>query len=369
MTMSCKVQRIQPGDEREIVELLDLVFEGWPKFDLNHTSLEHWEWKFLDNPRVLNIDIKAVSDGKIVGCYHGVDMRVKIGEDLVHVNNGVDVAVHPDYRKLGIYRKMNKRRIKLRVENGAQIGVWSSGNPIIIKSPTNPDRFVFPKPLPILVRIRNPGLHYRVNPSGKSFIIKLGFRILRFINEINNVFKPKSQENPDICVSEIHSFDDRIAKFWDEVSVSYSFIVERSREYLNWRYCDTRGGDYTVFLAEEDARIVGYCVCRINRIKTEYPEGFFVDLLTLPDRIDVVEKLVKRTMDCLDNEGVNIIRGLTVRNSQFERILKKYGFVDSRMEQYVAVSPRGMNVDEIKLVSREILMKDLHFVYGDFDWI
>jgi len=30
-----------PGDEEEIVELLQLGFNGWPRFDINSSPLEH----------------------------------------------------------------------------------------------------------------------------------------------------------------------------------------------------------------------------------------------------------------------------------------------------------------------------------------
>lgn len=40
-----------------------------------------------------------------------------------------------------------------------------------------------------------------------------------------------------------------------------------------------------------------------------------------------------RAVDFLDSDGVNIIRSLNVSDSQLERILKKYGFVDNRMER------------------------------------
>lgn len=39
----------QPGDEEGIVELLEIVFDGWPHFDLPCSRVDHWKWKFLDN--------------------------------------------------------------------------------------------------------------------------------------------------------------------------------------------------------------------------------------------------------------------------------------------------------------------------------
>ena len=33
-----------PGDEVQIVNLLNVVFNGWPRFDVE-SSLEYWKWK------------------------------------------------------------------------------------------------------------------------------------------------------------------------------------------------------------------------------------------------------------------------------------------------------------------------------------
>ena len=45
-----EIRSYQPGDEEEIVELLELVFGGWPKLDLNCDSINHWRWKYVDYP-------------------------------------------------------------------------------------------------------------------------------------------------------------------------------------------------------------------------------------------------------------------------------------------------------------------------------
>jgi hypothetical protein len=124
-----------------------------------------------------------------------------------------------------------------------------------------------------------------------------------------------------------------------------------------------------VYLAEDGDQILGYCVCRINRYKPKYHVGYIVDLLTLPDRNDVAETLVRHTVNFLDDSGVNIIRSLNVKHNQIDKCLKKFGFVDSRIKQYVGISPREMNRAEIRSLSQNILMKKVHFVYGDFDTI
>ena len=77
-------------------------------------------------------------------------------------------------------------------------------------------------------------------------------------------------KQPDIgskvFIKKISAFDERIDEFWKIVNDNHDFILERGREYLNWRYCDFRAGEFIVEQAEEDGKILGYIVYNINRI-------------------------------------------------------------------------------------------------------
>jgi hypothetical protein len=60
---------------------------------------------------------------------------------------------------------------------------------------------------------------------------------------------------------------------WRQVSNRHDFIVERRRDYLNWRYLDPSAGQYVIKQAESDeGRLLGFCVLRINRYLKDYPD-------------------------------------------------------------------------------------------------
>ena len=61
------IRDYEPGDEGRIVELLELVFGVWPRFDLKCSPLEHWRWKYVDNPMGSMIVPIAVDGDLIVG--------------------------------------------------------------------------------------------------------------------------------------------------------------------------------------------------------------------------------------------------------------------------------------------------------------
>ena len=90
-----QIREFQSGDEVQIVELLDLVFEGWPKFDLNCSPLDHWEWKYLDTPNKHRTIVLAEQNGTIIGVDHNIYLRIKTFNNILECSQGTDTATHP----------------------------------------------------------------------------------------------------------------------------------------------------------------------------------------------------------------------------------------------------------------------------------
>lgn len=155
--------------------------------------------------------------------------------------------------------------------------------------------------------------------------------------------------------------------FWEEISGHYDFIVERRMDYLNWRYCDQRGGSYIVKQAENNGRVVGYIVLRIDRYRDDYPVGTIVDLVTLPSRLDVAHILVADAINFFDEQEINSCRYLVAKNHPYEGILKRYGFLDGRSKVHLFYVSLGEEEELEKLSTSQAAR--IHFTYGDTDWI
>lgn len=365
MIKEYEVRPYQPGDEEEIVELLELVFDVWPHFDLKCTPLEYWKWKYQENPMKKNFITVAINGGKIIGCSHAIPIRMKIGDAVFLCSFGIDLAVHPDFRRMGISNKMHELREELRKKSDIIFAPIESGVPILIKhySKIYPR---FPHDKMLFVRIHDVDLHLRIIQSENTWVKKYGFLLLKLFNRIKNVLSVSSPSGKAFNISEIQSFDDRINKFWDEIKDHYTFAVERKRDYLNWRYSDPRGGNYLIKQIEEDGRILGFSVLRINRYMENYPMGYVVDLLTFPDRLDVAEAFVADAIDYFDHNDINIIKCLIVENHPHEGIFKKHGFLYSRERHvmfYTIFTPIGDELIKVKKVTGN----RIHLSYGDRD--
>jgi GNAT superfamily N-acetyltransferase len=366
-TVNYVIRPYLPGDEEEIVQLLQLVFERWPHFDLSCAATDHWKWKFKDNPLKKSIISVGTIDDKIISCTHMIPLRIKIGDSVFLCGNGYDLAVHPDFRRIGIAKKMNELRKELRANAGIKFTIMVPGNSIMVKHYLKLYSR-FPYTVLNFVRIRDIDWHLQMIPSKNVWLKKYGFYLVRALNQLRDALRVSNLPNEYFRISKIHSFDGNLEVFWDEIKDHYTFIVERTRDYLNWRYCDSRGGNYILKIAEADGQVLGYSVLRIDRHVSNYPVGYIVDLLALPERLGVTDALVADAIDYFTSNGVNMIRCQVVKDHPHERILKGYGFLNIGYGIDIFYDTYATICEELDKLQTRVPGR-IHFVYGDYDWV
>jgi len=360
-----ELRAFQPGDEEEIVKLLVLAFDGWPKFDLLSSPIEYWRWKFQNEARGMNRIVVGLNNDEVIGCTHTLPLRVKIGNKVYPSVQGVDVAVHPNLRKKAIFNKITDLAAKMRKASGVQFHYFSTKNPIVFKYYPKNLFHRFPHSVTRLFRIHDVRLQLRKQPMKYSFIYRYAFHLSKFANRCRNTFQLHRPSSNDFHIRKIAHFDERIEGFWEEIKDHYSFMIERSRDYLNWRYCDPRGGDYLVKIAEANNQILAYTVLRIDKNQRDYPVGYIVDLLILPNRFDVANALVSDAANYFDDHHINIVICLIIKNHPYEAILKKNGFIADLKKRILYYRIYG-EIKELTNLKKEPPSR-IHFVYGDFD--
>ena len=211
MSKNFIVRHYSHGDEAKIVELLEFVFRGWPNFDINCTTREHWTWKYLVNPYNVNIiNIAAIND-KIIGVNHSVIKKVKLGEKYTLTGVGADVAVHPDFRRLGVFNALIEFRDRVFNEN--KIRYWSaiSSNSILIKRNIRVGNFIFPKKISYLVNIKDVKLYLQHSNIKNKSLFYYGYKIMNVLNSLINSFKFYKS---NIVIKNIEFFNEEVNLLW-----------------------------------------------------------------------------------------------------------------------------------------------------------
>lgn len=74
----------------------------------------------------------AVSDGKIIGCSHGLPQRLKIGEQILLSCQGADAATSSDFGGMGVHSKIKLHKVAFMKNAGIHFYFSVSANPILI---------------------------------------------------------------------------------------------------------------------------------------------------------------------------------------------------------------------------------------------
>lgn len=366
MTEEIEVRPYQNGDEEGIVDLLITVFKGWPNFEVECSSLDHWRWKYIENPYRIGFISVALCGDEIIGVNHSFPIRVKIGEQIISGGFGADLAVHPKHRGKKVSSKLQQMKRSIK-DKSAMFSLYVSSNPIVVERKDETRVPEFPHQVINLARIKNINHHFRIAPEKNAWIKKTGFNTLKSINLLSNRLEAfREKEKTEIALNQIRLFDNRINVFWDKVKPGYTFIRERNKTYLNWRYCDPRSGEYTVILASSpEGEVVGYVVLTVNRKNKDYPIGYVVDILALPGNEIAVSALLEEANNYFDQNRINLVNALIVQKHPFKKIYLKNAFLNSmkRVHLFAGIKYDDAMTQKIRSLNPE----ETYFSYGDID--
>jgi hypothetical protein len=157
-------------------------------------------------------------------------------------------------------------------------------------------------------------------------------------------------------------FDERIEAFCAQASVPFALIHRRTRASLNWRYCDPRGGLFTVRLAQAQGRILGYSVLTLRDTV-----GHIADLLALPDRLDVVRSLVVDALRQFKASNAISVRCRMVNAHPYTEVLRRHGFEAIPTDSGTVYRPRRLGAEALAFL--QAANTPIHLTMGDSDHI
>ena len=354
------------GDEIKIVPMLIEVFNGWPNFDIPCEPIDHWRWKFLDNPYGKKNIAISLDDDKIIGCIHGVFRYLKIKNKTYLTSSGADAGVLNEYRKSGIFNEIKKIQSELSSSINLESFFSVSANPIMIDTYKRRGHPFFPHKIFEFIWIKDVDLHLKYNKSSKSWLLSTGIRAIQEFSKLR--YGEINDSISKYNIIEVTSFGDEIVPFWERIEDNYDFIIVQNKEYLNWRYCDPRGGIYKILQIRKEDKCIGFTILRINRLKGEYPVGTFVDLLCFPGNHQAVQNLISAGMKHFEENKVNYVSFMVVKNHPYEKILYQNGFIQNQKQwEYMFENP-FVPENAIENI-RKMKPSKIHVSYGDHDWI
>ena len=363
--MALSYRLYEEEDEYNIVNLLTTVFGRWPSYDINCDAVDHWRWKYLENPVRPGFISLCLDGDNIVGCFHSVPMRIKIGLNIYNSVTGTDLVVHPDYRRMGMYGEMKKRLFESEKKVGIDFRFGVSDNPILIDKVRRSNYSYLPHDAYKFVKISDLAKHVEKWP-GVSDTQKYGFMLLKPLNETRNKLQPIKYEALE--VKEANSFPDSVDNLWENVKNNYNFIVERRSDYLNWRYCHPHSSDYRILYSGCLDRWDGFAVLRIDKSRPDYHIGYIVDFLTRHGEVDCEHSLLSEAVEYFRRENANMVLWQIIEKSHYSKLANSHGFLNSRSKLFFNY-PNDYGKIKDEKIFQNSHANELHFTYGDYDQI
>ncbi len=288
---------------------------------------ERWEWLFLRNPWQDPDDLQiyiAEENEKIVGHAAAYIVPCKIHNKTVQLSWGIDSIVLPQYRGRGVAKalqSLNKKK--------SQIGASFSMSPVIRKVKK---KLGFNPGPPAYLYIRylgfsNSAILSRYN-SGLVKILMYFPTVILYgalaiiqnsrINKLNAAYKIIYQNPPEF------GSDETI--LWKKVRKDYAFGVERTAEYLNWRYKEEPWGKHFCFKTYDDQdNLNGLLIYRVGT-ETNPNVAIILELITIPGYNNISECLLYTMEKHVIKENVRQIQ-FACGDNKAEIPLKRCGYL------------------------------------------
>lgn len=221
----------QPGDEHDICRLFEEIF-GKPM------SFDRWRWKYRNNFFKNSLNILAVdSEGKIVGHFGAQELPFQREGNRLRVGELEDGMLRKEFRSQGHYVQLCHEFFKICDDAGFQLlfgfptermfyvvslGGFFMADKIyrFTKEPASSDAHPFKD----WIRSLRDLMRSRGSQPAKTLLRSAWRASSQLLNRM--LFR----------IEEIPAGEPEVAKIWEDFRRSCPLSLDRTRDYLHWRY-------------------------------------------------------------------------------------------------------------------------------------
>jgi GNAT superfamily N-acetyltransferase len=316
-------RKIRDGSEEDLEGILSLRKIVFGKTEEDKVDPRFWRWEFIEGPDGRALIYIVEEEDKIIGHFADIPRRFSVEGEVVPGTLSLDLMVHPDYWRRGIFEAMGKYGAqRVKQENGL----------ILTAFPIRPETISGLKKigwkevvkLPVLVcPIRFHGILNRYFHFLPLSLLLGG--IARFFYFLFFGWK-KRWKMEEVEIERVETLDDQFDGFWKQVLFLSPIIGIRDRNYLTWRYPQHPTRNYTIYRAQKNGEMRGYIVLRKVEL-LNFNSAVIVDLLALDEMS--LAALVEKGIEHSRQEGADLLGFMVPQGHPYYKILRKKGFLRS----------------------------------------
>jgi hypothetical protein len=282
-----------------------------------------WQWEFMEGPDGRAFIYIVEDRNKMVGHFADIPRRFSVQGEVVLGTLSLDLMVHHDYWRRGIFQAMGKYGAqKVKQENG----LFLTAFPIRLETILGLKKIGWKEvvKLPVLVYpIRFRGIlnrYLHLQPLGLLMggIARCFYFLLYRLK--------RRKEIGGVEIEKVGQLDDSFDSFWQKALSLYPIMGIRNQNYLTWRYFKHPTRDYIIYRAIKNGEMRGYIVLRKVDL-LNFNSAVIVDLLAL-DEVALLA-LVERGIHHSQQEGVDLVGFMVPQDHLYYKILRQIGFLPS----------------------------------------
>jgi predicted N-acetyltransferase YhbS len=243
------VEPYRPGDEHELLSLFNRVF------GLNR-SLQHWEWQFKRNPYggpFISL-ARHRENRMLVGSHVVMPFPLNVKGNMVLGGHTLDLVVHPDYRRQGIFEGTARHCFATCVGAGAKAVVAfpnASSYPGFVRS-LGWHRILFPEKFTDRLRIDRE-LIRMLRWKWLAAPLAEGFRLYARLRSTSRHMSSRRPRGVELGSSP--TVPDAHDRLWEVVRSQEVLSIWKDAAYFRWRYDSNPDHDFTYFWLADRERI------------------------------------------------------------------------------------------------------------------
>ena len=329
--------KVRDGNEKDMEEILSLRRDAFGETEKDKLDPRFWQWEFMEGPDGRALIYIVEDRNKIVGHFADIPRRFIVEGEVVLGTLSLDLMVHHDYWRRGIFQAMGKygaQRVKQKNV------LFLTAFPIRLETIQGLKKIGWKEvvELPVLVYpikfsgIVNRYLHF--SPLG----VFIGGMARFFYFLLYGLERRK--EIGGVEIEKVGVLDEPFDGFWQKALSLYPILGIRNRNYLTWRYFKHPTRDYVIYRAIRNGEMRGYIVLRKVEL-LNFNSTVIVDLLALDE--GALKALVKRGIQHSQQEGVDLVGLIVPQGHLYYKILRKMGFLPSFKKFLFMVYPNSDN--------------------------
>ena len=244
------VDRRREEDGEELFGLYRDVFGH----DMTEASRRRWDWQYRDNPHAAGPPEIWVArqDGRILGQYASMPVRLWWGGREVRASWGMDVFLREEARGQGV-GAMLFEAWSSSVDVALGLGLTSSSYGLFQKL-----RYRDIGPVPFYRKVLDP-VAVLARRMPRPAAVVAGPVLRAVLRSLNPEAPPASA---GVQVRRATGFGPDYDRLWERARATYAMCVRRDAAYLEWKYarCPHRG--YATWEARRGDDLVGFAVGR-----------------------------------------------------------------------------------------------------------